>query len=90
MDNWYLMMDYIHCKFCRTQYYTEKRDKSKNYFSEILDRLINNRNNYNIHNRPKKNVYVKNRRDTDCIFKLAHKIGNRTGQAFKSQKNGKN
>ena len=73
------------CITCRRKYYNENQEKSKNYYSENLDRINNNQKLYNKQNRTKINLYEKKRRETDFVYKLANNIIVRTSQSFKAQ-----
>ena len=89
-----------YCISCRTQYYNENRDKTrnsylenrdriKNYFLENRDRLIKNQKSYDKKNHDKikryRCEYYKNRGEKDSNFKLAGNLRSRTSMAFKSQ-----
>ena len=73
------------CIICRRKYHIENHERSKKYYSENRNRINNNQKLYNKQNRTKINLYKKNRRETDFVYKLSNNIRVRTSQSFKSQ-----
>ena len=73
------------CKICEKNDFLNNRDRTKEYYYNNRDQLLDKMKNYNKLNREKINVYEKNQRKIDFNFKLAHNIRVRTRQAFKSE-----
>ena len=73
------------CKICEENFYLNNRDRKKEYYYNNRDQLLDKMKKYNKLNREKINVYEKNKRKIDFIFKLDHNTRVRTHQAFKSQ-----
>ena len=60
-------------------------DYNEKYFNKNRDSELECCKNYKFLNREKTNVYAKNKMKTVLHYKLAHNIGSRACQAFKSQ-----
>ena len=72
-----------YCICCRTQYYNENRDKTRNYYLENRDKI----RNYYLENRDKiiaqKRIYCNNKYKSDINFRLIKKTRNRIYKSLK-------
>ena len=60
------------CISCLKKYYLDDRDKVKQNYINIQDRLNNCQKNYNFENKEKIILYIKNRITTDVNFQVIH------------------
>ena len=73
------------CKFCVNEYYLKNIDKiilkTKDWTKNNPEKVKQNQKKYNEQNKEKRNVYLKNKRETDNNFRL---ISNTRKRIYKS------
>ena len=76
-----------HCKFCVNEYYLKNDEKiilkTRDWSKNNPEKVKQNQKKYNEQIKEKRNIYLKNRRETDINFRL---IGNTRNRIYKSLK----
>ena len=75
------------CKFCVNEYYLKNNDKiilkTTDWSKNNPEKVKQNQKKYNEQNKEKRNIYLKNKRETDVNFRL---ISNARNRIYKSLK----